>query len=524
MTRQLSSALAICVTTMALWSNGGTSVHAQARTRSVPTNVERVALPIAATTMNAQTFERFHFSRPIFRIWQDFTLPAGDEVRQIVMVLGSTTIEGTVHGDVFAWFGNVTLGPTAVVDGAVGIVAGNLVVEPGATLSRDLVMVGGAVSAPAAFTPGGDHFVIGTPVLGQRLRQLAAWATRGPLLGRIIVPDLGWVWAVLGIVFVFSLLFNQIFHEPVRASADVVLQKPLSVLLMGMLLVIVIGPALVILAASVVGLLVVPFALCALFVGWSIGKIGVTRAIGIRVLPQTADSRPQALRSFVIGFAILIAAYMVPLLGLTVWALVGLFGLGAAGLTFVERRRRTIPPGRAADAPHDRARNVGAAEVLGAPAEIAADEPLAEVVIPAAPPPIEPPPSGATALLPHAAFFDRAAAFALDCVLIAIAVQLLSRRGDDGFYFLVLLAYHIAFWIWKGTTLGGIVCNLRVIRTTGEPLRPIDAVVRGLSSLFSIAALGIGCLWMLRDPARQTWHDKIAGTYVVKVPKDWPLA
>jgi uncharacterized RDD family membrane protein YckC len=63
-----------------------------------------------------------------------------------------------------------------------------------------------------------------------------------------------------------------------------------------------------------------------------------------------------------------------------------------------------------------------------------------------------------------------------------------------------------------------------VIRTTGEPLRPIDAVVRGLSSLFSIAALGIGCLWMLRDPARQAWHDKIAGTYVVKVPKDWPLA
>ena len=512
---------------MALWFAGVSGVDAQARTRAAPAGVERVTLPLAGTTMNVetQTFQRFQYRRPIFRVWQDFTLPAGDEVRQVVMVLGSATIEGTVHGDVFAWFGNVRLGPAAVVDGAVVIVAGNLTVEPGATLSRDLVMVGGAVSAPATFTPGGDHFVIGTPVLGQRLRQVAAWVTRGPFLGRIIVPDLGWVWAVLGIVLVFSLLFNHIFHEPVRVSAEVVLAKPLSVLLMGLLLVVVIGPVLVILAASIVGLLVVPFAVCALFIGWSIGKIGVTRAIGMRMVPQTdADSRLQALRSFLIGFVILIAAYMVPVLGLTAWALVGLFGLGAAGLTFVERRRRAVPAGLATDARHDRFSGAPVAGVVGEPAAISADEPLAEVVLPPVKPPVEPPPPGATALLPHAAFFDRAAAFALDCVLVAIVIQLLSRRGDDGSYFLVLLAYHIAFWIWKGTTLGGIVCNLRVIRTTGEPLRPIDAVVRGLSSLFSIAALGIGCLWMLRDPDRQTWHDKIAGTYVVKVPKDWPLA
>jgi uncharacterized RDD family membrane protein YckC len=35
--------------------------------------------------------------------------------------------------------------------------------------------------------------------------------------------------------------------------------------------------------------------------------------------------------------------------------------------------------------------------------------------------------------------------------------------------------------------------------------------------------LGLGCLWILKDPERQAWHDKIAGTYVVKVPRNWPL-
>jgi uncharacterized RDD family membrane protein YckC len=34
---------------------------------------------------------------------------------------------------------------------------------------------------------------------------------------------------------------------------------------------------------------------------------------------------------------------------------------------------------------------------------------------------------------------------------------------------------------------------------------------------------GLGALWIIRDPERQAWHDKIAGTYVVKVPRTWSL-
>jgi uncharacterized RDD family membrane protein YckC len=38
--------------------------------------------------------------------------------------------------------------------------------------------------------------------------------------------------------------------------------------------------------------------------------------------------------------------------------------------------------------------------------------------------------------------------------------------------------------------------------------------------VLSLAALGIGCFWMINDPERQTWHDKIAGTLVVKAPRE----
>jgi uncharacterized RDD family membrane protein YckC len=105
---------------------------------------------------------------------------------------------------------------------------------------------------------------------------------------------------------------------------------------------------------------------------------------------------------------------------------------------------------------------------------------------------------------------------------VAIATALLDFR-DDGAFFVLLFFYFVAFWTWKGTTVGGIICNLRLIRTDGQPLRFIDALVRALSSLFSFAALGLGLLWILRDAERQAWHDKIAGTYVVRVPRNWPL-
>jgi len=129
------------------------------------------------------------------------------------------------------------------------------------------------------------------------------------------------------------------------------------------------------------------------------------------------------------------------------------------------------------------------------------------------------------ASFPRAAFRDRLAAFVLDLILVVIAYRVLDdfARLRDGAFFLMLLVYHIGFWTWKGTTVGGIICQLRVVRVDGAPLTFADALVRGLSSIFSLAVVGLGCLWILRDAERQAWHDRIAGTYVVKVPRNWPL-
>ena len=446
---------------------------------------------------------------------------AGDVVRDATSVFGDITIEGRVEGDVLVILGSARLASTAVIEGSVFVIGGNATIDAGTTIRRDLVVVGGTVTEAPGFSPEGDHVVIGTVGVGNALRGAVPWVTRGLLLGRLIVPDLRWMWLAVGIICLIYLVLNAVFDQSVRACTETLIARPLSAFFLGLLVLLLTVPVIVLLAASVVGIAVVPFALCALVVAALVGKAGVARAIGRRIAGESSpDSRFQSFRSILIGLAVLCLAYMVPLLGFVTWAITGVLGLGAAASTFRVAMRREHPP---------RARAAVGPPIDAGPPAVVTEPPV--VADPAAVPPPAPvmaavseqPPGGDLALYPRATFLDRVAAFALDCVLVAIAGQVLELMRHDGGFPFLLLAYHIAFWAWKGTTIGGIVVGLRVVRTQGTELRFVDALVRGLGSVFSIAALGIGCFWMLQDPERQMWHDKIAGTLVVKVPRHMVL-
>jgi uncharacterized RDD family membrane protein YckC len=84
---------------------------------------------------------------------------------------------------------------------------------------------------------------------------------------------------------------------------------------------------------------------------------------------------------------------------------------------------------------------------------------------------------------------------------------------------LAAIAYFSGMWAWKGTTVGGIVLNLQVVREDGQPLNFLAAFVRSVAALFSILALFLGFFWIGWDRQKQGWHDKIAGTVVVRLPK-----
>ena len=494
---------------------------------------------------------------PTFRLGQDYAIGRGEAVDNTVAVFGNVTVDGHVCGDLSVTLGDVRLGREATIHGTLVVVGGRLTIEPGAAVNQELVLVGGRLDAPADFRAGRGHIIVGVPVIGDRLRTAVPYLTRGLLLGRLVVPDLPWVWVIVATVLFVYVLLTLLFPQPTWAAANVIAERPLSTFAAGLLVLVLTVPIAALLAVTVIGLAALPVLFGGLFIAWIVGKIAACRWIGTRVLAQDEpDNRLQSVRSLVIGFVLITIAYMIPVLGIIVWGLTGVLGLGAASLTFIRAFRRENPPppprpGRempmpvapaAPAVPYVPASHTApqSGATVGADADLTLNRSAATDTFTMPPPAfagdVPPMPAAVAAAataaatdprtllaFPHAAFGERAAAFALDVVLIALSGAMIDVRDPAAFTLWGLVAYHVAFWTWKATTLGGIICQLRVVRVDGAPLRFVDTLVRGLTGIFSLAAFGIGALWILRDPERQAWHDKVAGTFVVKVPRHYPL-
>jgi len=106
---------------------------------------------------------------------------------------------------------------------------------------------------------------------------------------------------------------------------------------------------------------------------------------------------------------------------------------------------------------------------------------------------------------------------AIDTILIGVITGMMLNGGP--LMFPLLAGYAAAMWKYKGTTIGGIICGLKVVRLDDRPLDWPTAVVRALGCFLSMALAGLGFLWVVFDPEKQSWHDKIAGTTVVRMPK-----
>ena len=130
-----------------------------------------------------------------------------------------------------------------------------------------------------------------------------------------------------------------------------------------------------------------------------------------------------------------------------------------------------------------------------------------------------------------AGFWPRLAAQVLDAAwmlpvgLLLVLLGQAARGGEDlspGADILLQLISAliiILFWVSRQATPGKMLLRLRVIdaETGGTPPWP-RLVARYFGYILSSIPLGLGYLWMLRDPRKQCWHDRIARTLVVRDP------
>ena len=148
-----------------------------------------------------------------------------------------------------------------------------------------------------------------------------------------------------------------------------------------------------------------------------------------------------------------------------------------------------------------------------------------------------------------AGFFSRLEAFTIDLVILSI-VQLVGSAFIQTFlrFFkltglvsniqsvlenstfnivsgsilmtLFVIGYFTFFWTLVGFTPGKAILGLKIVRRNGSKMSFLRSLVRFFAYWISALPLFLGFFWVLWDGHRQSWHDKIAGTQVMYIPKN----
>ena len=454
----------------------------------------------------------------------------GETRHDAVAVMGDNTVNGTVHGRVVAVMGDVVLGPKARVDGDVVSVGGEVQRDPGATVGGNIVEK----------SMDNGNFKVGSPLT---MLHAHGFPFRSPLWSAL---KFAWFWIFSVACLAFYALLALVFPGNIRRCGAALVQRPGMTILAFILTILALPLLFLLLLITIIG---IPVALLVLPAGILLlvlfGKAAIYALVG-RALSR--DRLHLALATL-LGGLIFALIYLVPLVGLLLSLLTAALGLGCTVTVLFTPAKKPLPPAAvaspAAAAPPPpppllpatpggiagivAADTPGGAPGHGSPSPLAV---LGSLPIHTTTPPAPPPELATAAALPRAGFWVRIGALTIDlllCILVMVLVANLLPLGRLGIHFnpfhllLIAAAYGAVLWKLRSTTIGGIVCNLKVLRLDDRPLDWTTSIVRALACILSVAAIGLGFLWIAFDGDRQSWHDKIAGTVVVRLPKGTPL-
>jgi uncharacterized RDD family membrane protein YckC len=124
---------------------------------------------------------------------------------------------------------------------------------------------------------------------------------------------------------------------------------------------------------------------------------------------------------------------------------------------------------------------------------------------------------------PRAGFWRRFAAYFIDSLILAVPTVVIVLLTDQTIGNVASLVLVLAYFPYfeggpTGQTIGKKTLGIRVIDfKAGGPIGYGRGLLRTIARYLSAIVFMLGYLWMLWDPEKQTWQDKIAGTVVVPV-------
>jgi uncharacterized RDD family membrane protein YckC len=133
----------------------------------------------------------------------------------------------------------------------------------------------------------------------------------------------------------------------------------------------------------------------------------------------------------------------------------------------------------------------------------------------------------------YAGFWARVGAALIDTILVAfLTIPLLTMVYGSAYWeserlvvgladFLISWVLPavavIAFWVARGATPGKMAISAQVVDArTGNKPSTGQSIGRYLAYYVSTIPLGLGLLWVGIDSKKQGWHDKLAGTVVIR--------
>ncbi|HXI53245.1 MAG TPA: RDD family protein [Candidatus Saccharimonadales bacterium] len=413
-------------------------------------------------------------------IGNDLTVAEGESASSVVVIGGSAVIEGKVTEDVVVIMGSVRLGEKAEIRRNLVVVGGKLDLTPGAKVARTRFVFGGNDQdfKRAAW-----------------LRWPAQWLDKALWYGRPLAHQYSWNWIVAAVALLVYAGLAVLFPRQVQAAVGSLEERPGAALAAGLLALVLLLPVMVLLVITVVGCLAVPFVIVGFEVAFLLGRVAVYRYAGQQIGAQLGLGILQRpLVALLAGGVLFTLIYAIPAVGFLAWIVLGPLGIGAVLLASFGRSR--APAARSAT-PATPGSEVPGSE--GPPAAAASGVPAAQV------------------LLPRAGFWARSLASLLDLLLVGFVVSLVFHRPR--WFLLLWVVYLLVFWTWRESTIGGLLCGLKLARLDGRPMNSAVALVRLFGSFLSLAAFGLGFLWAAWSPEKQSWHDTIAGTVMVKAPR-----
>ena len=493
-------------------------------------------IPLEAQESDSTTLRRSNDELIVFN--RSEVVSHDEVIRNAVVIGGDIQVDGRIERDLIVVGGSVTL--NGEIGGDLTLVGGKLIAGADALVERQGILIGGPFVIDSRGTFDEDLFQFPLPGFFSFLSGIKLWMTHCFILMRPFAIAVTWTMVLAGLLMLVNFLTLILLGNVVDQSVKVLEPKPITTFFVGLLGLILLGPLLILVTATGVGVLLVPFFICAILAATIVGKVAVYTSLGKRIGHRAgANWGNTSIAAFLFGSLLMFLFYLVPFLGGLALGVVIPLAFGAILLAGIQMFRTEVdfpPP-------------ISGKPLVVQPSDAGTGVPHTGVASKSheAPPANETDdgngtspketsnrekkgsagtdPSSDKSEQSHAGHYERAgfwariAATVLDFVLVFFGLQMLGFIDGPGsfrHFILLWMIYHIVLWGWKGTTVGGTIMKLRLVTLKGEAPMWGTVVIRSLSSLFSGIPMGLGFLWVGWNAERQSWHDLVAGTVIIK--------